>query len=47
VHNTIVDRKELKAMRWGWQFRFFRDALIGAMLPVGDDEQDGTKCDES
>ena len=49
MHCTIGDvrdkvhRKELKAMRWGQQFRFFRDEVIAAMLPVGDDEQDDTE----
>lgn len=40
MHCTIGDvrdkvhRKELKAMRWGQQFRFFRDEVIAAMQPV-------------
>lgn len=44
MHCTIGDvrdkvhNKELKAMRWGQQFRFFRDEVIAAMRPVGDDE---------
>jgi hypothetical protein len=46
MHCTIGDvrdkvhRKELNAMRWGQQFRFFRDEVIAAMRPVeiGDDE---------
>lgn len=43
MHCTIGDvrdkvhRKELNAMRWGQQFRFFRDEVIAAMRPVGDD----------
>lgn len=46
MHCTIGDvrdkvhRKELKAMRWGQQFRFFRDEVIAAMLSVGDEEDD-------
>lgn len=45
MHCTIGDvrdkvhRKELKAMRWGQQFRFFRDEVIAAMRRV-DDEVD-------
>jgi excisionase family DNA binding protein len=52
MHCTIGDvrdkvhRKELKAMRWGQQFRFFRDEVIAAMLPVGDQEDD-TELDAS
>ncbi len=44
MHCTIGDvrdkvhHKQLKAMRWGQQFRFFRDEVIAAMLPVGDDD---------
>jgi len=43
MHCTIGDvrdkvhRKELKAMRWGQQFRFFRDEVIAAMRRVVDD----------
>jgi len=43
MHCTIGDvrdkvhRGELKAMRWGQQFRFFRDEVIASMLPVGED----------
>ncbi|HZD23351.1 MAG TPA: helix-turn-helix domain-containing protein [Acidimicrobiia bacterium] len=53
MHCTIGDvrdkvhRKELKAMRWGQQFRFFRDEVIAAMLPVSDDEEDDAERDES
>ncbi|MGA7271932.1 MAG: helix-turn-helix domain-containing protein [Acidimicrobiia bacterium] len=42
MHCTIGDvrdkvhRKELDAMRWGQQFRFFRDEVIAAMRPVSD-----------
>ncbi|MDH3538402.1 MAG: helix-turn-helix domain-containing protein [Acidimicrobiia bacterium] len=43
MHCTIGDvrdkvhRKELRAMRWGQQFRFFRDEVIATMTPVTDD----------
>ena len=43
MHCTIGDvrdkvhRKELNAMRWGQQFRFFRDEVIAAMRPVEDE----------
>ena len=43
MHCTIGDvrdkvhRKELKAMRWGHQFRFFRDEVIATLL-AGSDE---------
>ncbi len=42
MHCTIGDvrdkvhRKELDAMRWGQQFRFFRDEVIAAMRPVSE-----------
>lgn len=42
MHCTIGDvrdkvhRKELKAMRWGQQFRFFRDEVIATLQRVGD-----------
>lgn len=29
-----VHNKQLKAMRWGQQFRFFREEVLAAMLPV-------------
>ena len=44
MHCTIGDvrdkvhRKELKAMRWGQQFRFFRDEVIAAMTRVDSEE---------
>jgi len=44
MHCTIGDvrdkvhRKELPAMRWGQQFRFFRDEVIAAMTPVGPED---------
>lgn len=43
MHCTIGDvrdkvhNKELKAMRWGQQFRFFREEVIAALLPVNED----------
>jgi excisionase family DNA binding protein len=43
MHCTIGDvrdkvhRKELPAMRWGQQFRFFRDEVIATMTPVTDE----------
>ncbi len=42
MHCTIGDvrdkvhRRELPAMRWGQQFRFFRDEVIDAMQRVDD-----------
>lgn len=45
MHCTIGDvrdkvhRKELPAMRWGQQFRFFRDEVIATMVPVDPDEE--------
>ncbi len=44
MHCTIGDvrdkvhRRELPAMRWGQQFRFFRDEVIATMIPVDPDE---------
>ena len=51
MHCTIGDvrdkvhRKELDAMRWGQQFRFFRDEVIAAMRPL--DEGEGQESDET
>ena len=51
MHCTIGDvrdkvhRKELEAMRWGQQFRFFRDEVIAAMRRV-DEELDIKDEDE-
>jgi excisionase family DNA binding protein len=51
MHCTIGDvrdkvhRKELNAMRWGQQFRFFRDEVIAAMRPV--DEAEVQESDET
>lgn len=42
MHCTIGDvrdkvhNKELRAMRWGQQFRFFREEVIAALTPVVD-----------
>lgn len=53
MHCTIGDvrdkvhNKQLKAMRWGQQFRFFRDEVIAAMHRVGDDPDDDLERDES
>jgi len=60
MHCTIGDvrdkvhRKELEAMRWGQQFRFFRDEVIAAMRRVDEeldikdeDELDETEQDEA
>ena len=55
MHCTIGDvrdkvhRKELKAMRWGQQFRFFREEVISALLPVdegGDSEPSDMSGDQ-
>jgi hypothetical protein len=34
-------------MRWGQQFRFFREEVFAAMLRVGDDEEGGSGSDQS
>jgi len=61
MHCTIGDvrdkvhRGDLPAMRWGQQFRFFRDEVIATMIPVDpqeepvDDEEqpDDTSGDEA
>lgn len=53
MHCTIGDvrdkvhRKELDAMRWGQQFRFFRDEVIAAMRPVGEENEDEGTSDET
>ncbi|MFV1959518.1 MAG: helix-turn-helix domain-containing protein [Planctomycetota bacterium] len=47
MHCTIGDvrdkvhRRELPAMRWGQQFRFFRDEVLATMIPVDPDESPG------
>jgi excisionase family DNA binding protein len=51
MHCTIGDvrdkvhRKELPAMRWGQQFRFFREEVIATMIRV-EPEQESTDEDE-
>ena len=53
MHCTIGDvrdkvhRQELPAMRWGQQFRFFRDEVIAAMKRVGDNEPEQVEADET
>lgn len=42
-----VHNKQLKAMCWGQPFRFFRDEVIAAMLPVSDDEEDDSEREQS
>jgi hypothetical protein len=43
MHCTIGDvrdkvhRGELKALRWGQQFRFFRDEVIASLIPIDPD----------
>jgi len=45
MHCTIGDvrdkvhRGEVPAMRWGQQFRFFRDEVIATMIPVDPEEE--------
>lgn len=52
MHSTIGDvrdkvhRKELKAMRWGQQFRFFRDEVLATLQPVGDETEDQAESGE-
>ena len=55
MHCTIGDvrdkvhRKELPAMRWGQQFRFFRDEVIATMIRVDPQESvdDEEQSDEA
>lgn len=53
MHCTIGDvrdkvhNKQLKAMRWGQQFRFFRDEVIAAMQRVDDEPDEEVRRDES
>ena len=52
MHSTIGDvrdkvhRKELKAMRWGQQFRFFRDEVLATLQPVDDETEDRAESGE-
>jgi excisionase family DNA binding protein len=47
MHCTIGDvrdkvhNKQLKAMRWGQQFRFFREEVLAAMQRVDDEDDTG------
>lgn len=49
MHCTIGDvrdkvhRKELPAVRWGQQFRFFRDEVLATLQRVGNEGEDDTK----
>ncbi len=53
MHCTIGDvrdkvhRRELPAMRWGQQFRFFRDEVLATMTRVDDDQPDETSGDQA
>ncbi|MEA3510065.1 MAG: helix-turn-helix domain-containing protein [Actinomycetota bacterium] len=53
MHCTIGDvrdkvhRKELPAMRWGQQFRFFRDEVIATMVPVDPEQEPADDEDQS
>ena len=53
MHCTIGDvrdkvhRRELPAMRWGQQFRFFRDEVIATMTRIDEEPPDETGEDES
>jgi len=52
MHCTIGDvrdkvhRKELPAVRWGQQFRFFRDEVLAALQRVGDESEGDTGRDD-
>lgn len=52
MHCTIGDvrdkahRKELPAVRWGQQFRFFRDEVIAALQRVGEESEGDTGQDQ-
>ena len=51
MHCTIGDvrdkvhREELPAVRWGNQFRFFRDEVISVLARVGDEDSDETEAE--
>lgn len=53
MHCTIGDvrdkvhNKQLKAMRWGQQFRFFRDEVIAAMQRVDDEPDEEVEREEA
>lgn len=48
MHCTIGDvrdkvhRKELSAVRWGQQFRFFRDEVLATLQRVGEEAEGDT-----
>lgn len=52
MHCTIGDVRDkvhagkLPAMRWGQQFRFFRDEVIAAMQRVDDHSEDESERDQ-
>ena len=52
MHCTIGDvrdkvhRKDLKAMRWGHQFRFFRDEVIATLLAGSGEDVDPDDRDQ-
>jgi excisionase family DNA binding protein len=51
MHCTIGDvrdkvhRNELPAMRWGQQFRFFRDEVLATLQRVESEREDGPSPD--
>ncbi len=53
MHCTIGDvrdkvhRGELRALRWGQQFRFFRDEVVATLTRVDATQPDDTDEDES
>lgn len=53
MHCTIGDvrdkvhNKQLKAMRWGQQFRFFREEVLAAMQRIDDEEEGDRERDQS
>jgi excisionase family DNA binding protein len=53
MHCTIGDvrdkvhNRQLKAMRWGQQFRFFREEVFDAMLRVGDEDEGDFERDQA
>ncbi len=52
MHCTIGDvrdkvhRKELPAVRWGQQFRFFRDEVIATLQRVGAESENDNRRDQ-
>jgi len=53
MHCTIGDvrdkvhRGELAAVRWGQQFRFFRDEVIASLIPIGPDQLTGVDAERN